>query len=546
MIKAMKELVKNLRTGILGTATDSPDALKYFSTDGSVFQIMPKAVVYPKNAADVVTTVKYLSGVAAGGHPVNLTARGKGTDQAGGALGDGVMMVFPAHMNKLINIHKDTVTVQPGILYGTLQKILHTHGRFLPPYPSSIEFSTIGGAVANNACGEKTIKYGATRDFVKSLKVVLADGSVIETRRITARELNHKKGQATLEGEIYRAVDNLIVDNAAIIRQAPPHTSKNASGYALWRVKDPDDGSFDLSQLFVGSQGTLGVVTEITLKTMPYNPKTTLAVGYFDSLEKAGQAILKLESLKPSAMEIVDENLLKFLKEHQPESIEGLIPDEIPKIVVLTEFDDQSQLRQRIRSGRTQRIYKKYAVAQRTTTILAEQEALWKIRHSAAAVIWMTQGKQKALPIIEDGCVPVEKMPEFLEKVYKLLNKHKLQIAVWGHGGDANFHMQPFMDLGKTSDRTKLFKVADEFYNLVLKMGGTICGEHNDGLMRAPYVQKLYGKEMYELFRQTKKIFDPYHFLNTRVKLDVTQEDLKGLLRHEYSMEHLYDHMPHT
>jgi FAD/FMN-containing dehydrogenase len=542
----MKKLVAELTPLLAGEVTTAADVRSYFSTDGSIFQIMPSGVVYPKNTTDVQVVVEYLAGRAASGKPINLTARGRGTDQAGGALGDGVMLAFPAHMKNLVRLSKGEVTVEPGILYRDLQNTLQSHGRFLPPYPSSIDFSTIGGAVANNACGEKTVKYGATRDFVRSLRVVLADGSLIETRRLSARELSRKKGQSDFEGNIYRAVDNLITDNWDLIRSAPPHTTKNSSGYALWHVKDPDDGSFDLSQLLVGSQGTLGIVTEATLKTAEYNPKTTLVVGYFDDLAKVGQAVAKLLPLGPSALEVVDENLLKFINIHKPGMLDGLLPDKLPRVVLLAEFDDASRFRQNGKARKTSRIYKKFASSYRLSQDHEEQSRLWKIRRSAAAVIWMTDGKEKALPIIEDGCVPIDRMPEFLEGVYKLLGKHHLEMAVWGHAGNANFHMQPWFDLSKKADREGIFKLADDFYAMVMKLGGTTCGEHNDGLMRAPYLKKLYGKDMYDLFVQTKKIFDPYNFLNTRVKLGVTQEDLKPLLRHEYSMKHLYDHMPHS
>jgi FAD/FMN-containing dehydrogenase len=189
---------------------------------------------------------------------------------------------------------------------------------------------------------------------------------------------------------------------------------------------------------------------------------------------------------------------------------------------------------------------KKLATSVKSTVNPKEQQRLWKIRHSAAAVIWMNNGPKKALPIIEDGCVPVEKLSEFLDGVYKMLKKHKLEIAVWGHAGDANFHMQPFMDLSKAADRKKVFKVMDEFYGMVIKMGGTTAGEHNDGLLRAPYLKKLYGEEMYDLFKDVKNLCDPKGIFNPRIKLDVTKSDLEGVLRHEYSMRHLYDHMPMT
>ncbi len=526
--------------------TDNKAAREYFSTDGSVFTIMPSAVIYPKNTRDVQESVAYAYEESEKpGRRFSLVARGKGTDQAGAALGDGAMVVFPAHMNRVTRMTKDTVTVQPGMLFGTLQKILHTHGRFLPPYPSSIEFATMGGAVANNTCGEKTYKYGSTADWVHSLKVVLDDGSLIETRRIGARELHKKKGLMTREGDLYRQIDGLIQDNSALIRETRPQTSKNSAGYRLGAIKGRD-GSFDLSQLFIGSQGTLGMVTEATFKTAPYEPRTTLVVGYFDSLEKAGEAVLKLQKLGPSAMEVVDYYLLDFLRKNQPETIEGLVPDELPKVVILIEFDNSSHLRQNILGRRAQGVLKRLATSQRTSTDHHEQEALWKIRHSAAAVIWMNNGPKKALPIIEDGCVPVAKLPEFLEGVYKILQKHKLEIAVWGHAGDANFHMQPFLDLSKSTDRKKVFQVMDEFYSFVMKMGGITAGQHNDGLLRAPYLERLYGKEMYSLFKEVKQTCDPRGIFNPRIKLDVHKSDLEPLLRHEYSMKHLYDHMPRT
>lgn len=538
--------VSDLRRQVKGEVFESDSVNKYFSTDGSIFTQTPKAVMYPQNEADVVAAVKTVAARAAAGEQVSITPRGKGTDQSGGALGEGLMMVFPAHMNKLLRLEKESITIQPGILYSEFQKVLHTHQRFLPPYPSSIAYSTLGGAIANNACGEKTLKYGATRDYVRRLKVVLSNGEVIETRHLSHRELQRKKGLKTLEGEIYRQIDGLLLDNKALIEKHHPKTSKNSSGYAVWDVKDKD-GGFDLTQLIVGSQGTLGIVTEATLHTEAFNPRTTLLVGYFDSLEKAGEAVLKLLPLGPSALEVVDINLLEFLRKHQPQQIEGLVPEQLPKITLLIEFDNFSQLQQTLKRQRAERILKKLARSHRVTTKHHEQEALWRIRRGAAAVIWMTQGKKKALPLIEDGVVPVQKLPQFLTKVYKLLEKYGLEIAVWGHAGNANFHMQPFMDLSKATDRKKALELADEFYDMVISMGGSTCGEHNDGILRSPYLRKLYGSEMYDLFRQVKHIFDPLDILNPGKKTDMTRADIHNLIdqeRHEYSMPHLYDNLP--
>jgi FAD/FMN-containing dehydrogenase len=542
------KVVDELRGQVRGELYTASHVLDYFSTDGSIFTRRPQIVFYPKDTADVANAVKVLHAEAEAGRPMPITARGKGTDQSGGALGEGIMVVFPAHMNKLVKLEKDTATVQPGLLYATFQKALHTHNRFLPPYPSSINFCSIGGAVANNACGEKTIKYGATRDYVKNLQFVLSNGDVIETKRLSAKELTKKKKLNSLEGHIYRQLDGLITDNKDLIAKHHPKTSKNAAGYNLWDIKH-SDGSFDLGQLLVGSQGTLGIVTEATIKTEPYNPRTTLLVGYFDSIEKAGEAVTKIMPMQPSALEIVDYYLLDFLRENQPQMIEGLVPEQLPKIVLLIEFDNPSQFQQGLRRQRGERVLRKLASSYRITTKPHEQEALWQIRHSAAAVIWMTKGKQKALPIIEDGVVPVEKLPQFLTKAYKLLQKYNLEIAVWGHAGNANFHMQPFMDLSKATDRKKALDLADEFYDMVIKMGGSTCGEHNDGLMRSRFLKRLYGDEMFELFTQVRLMFDPHDIFNPGIKTDMGREEVAKLIkqeRHEYAMVHLYDHMPHN
>jgi FAD/FMN-containing dehydrogenase len=542
----MSKLTEHLSKHLRGDVLEKKSALEYFSTDGSIFTVTPRAIVYPKDVTDVRKIAKFSWQLAERGKKLPITARGRGTDQGGGALGNGLMSVLPAYMNRLVDIDRETVTVEPGMLFGDLQRTLHSHGRFLPPYPSSMEFSTVGGAVANNACGEKTLKYGCTADYIQELEVVLADGQVIRTRPLSKRELNKKKGQTDMEGEVYRKIDGLLIDKADVIEQAKPRVSKNAAGYALCDVRGANN-TFDLSRLIAGSQGTLGTVTEITFKTEAYNPDTHLLAAFFDDMEKAGQAVEALGKLNPSAMEVVDYHLLDFLKRNKPEKLQGVIEDEeLPKLVFLVEFDDDKKGARKRKSKKAQKILKGLAASTRLRTDPQEQEELWKIRRSAAAVIWQDEGKKKALPIIEDGVVPVGKLTEFLHRVYELFQKYDLDIAIWGHAGNGNFHMQPFLDLDDTKDRQTVFKVMDDFYQMVIEMGGSTCGEHNDGRLRAPYLPDLYGQEVYEVFQQAKDAFDPYRILNPDVKIDVSKDVARKQLRNRYAMEHLYDHMPQT
>jgi FAD/FMN-containing dehydrogenase len=215
----MSKVAQYLQEHLQGEVTSSPSVRRHFATDASVLQIVPSVVVYPRGESDVRKVARFAWQLAERGRVLPITARGAGTDQGGAALGDGIILAFPAHMNRVLVLDNKTgaVAVEPGINYGKLQQTLQTHGRFLPPFPASFEYSTVGGAIANNASGEKTVKYGDTRKYVKKMRVVLANGEVIETGRISKRELNKKLGLSTFEGEVYRGLDALLEENASVI-----------------------------------------------------------------------------------------------------------------------------------------------------------------------------------------------------------------------------------------------------------------------------------------------------------------------------------------
>jgi len=535
----MKRILDRITESIAGDLTTEDNYLDYYSTDGSVFALKPTAVCFPKDAVDVQNIVRIIHEEAKQGRYLPITPRGKGTDQGGGPLGTGLILDFTRYMNHILEIGDDFVRVQPGVRYGHLQNELKKRGKYLPPYPASIEICTIGGAVANNSAGEKTVKYGATRDYVKKLHVVLANGELLKTDRLTRRQLGILKRRDGFTSEVYEKTQALIDKNKELLKENQLKVTKNSSGYALWEIEKY--GMFDLAQLFTGSQGTLGLVTEIVLKTVdaPQPSNVTLAVSHYKDLQTAGQAIHELNKLKPSALEIVDSNLLKLVLKQNPQLLKGLLPNELPAIILLTEFDDSTSFETKRNLSAASRIFDTFAFDWVMKDKPEEQARLWKLRRSAAAVMWTIPGTKKALPIIEDGVVPPNKIVTFFEQAYEIFKKYDLDIAVWGHAGDANLHMQPFMDLGKVDDREKVFKVTDEFYAMVVALGGATSAEHNDGLMRSPYLRMLYGKEICKLFDQVKDIFDPMNILNPHKKTGVDFNFVKKHLRHEYSVKEL-------
>lgn len=538
-----------LQEHLSGEVITSADARRYFSTDGSILTMTPALVVYPKNENDVRKTARFTWQLAERGRVIPITPRGAGTDQGGAAITNGIIMAFPAYMNRLLEFDDKSgvVVVEAGANYGKLQQTLHTHDRFLPPYPASLEYSTIGGAVANNTSGVRGIKYGSTRDFVRSLRVVLANGEVIETGRLSKRDLSKKLGLSSFEGEIYRALDKLIEDSQELLQKLDLPVTKNTAGYGLQYVK-AKDGTFDLTPLIVGAQATLGIITEVALETEAYATNTTLVVGYFDDLQKAVQAVAELRSLPemPSAIEMVDEKLLQLVESANPNLLKGAIEKPFPKIVLLAEFDDPSERTQKRLAKKARKIMEQFATNHVVETDVAAQEELWRIRQAASAVVTHYEGNARSLPFIEDGIVPPEKFGDFLQGIYQLFDRHRLPAAVWGHAGDANLHVQPLLDLGQVGDRQKVFKMMDEYYHMVISLGGSTSGEHNDGRIRGAYLERLYGPEVYQLFLKVKQIFDPYGTLNPGVKVGANLDSLKQMLRSSYSIDHLYDHLPRS
>lgn len=545
----MSKVAHYLQEHLVGEVMTSSDARRYFSTDSSIFSIPPSIIVYPRSERDIRKTARFAWQLAERGRIIPITARGWGTDLTGAAIGDGIMLVFPAHMNRIIELEQKSgvVVVEPGLNYGRMQQTLQTHERFLPPYPTSIEYSSIGGAVANNAGGEKSLKYGMTGDYTKALRVVLSNGDVIETGRLTRRELNKKLGLSTFEGELYRAMDALLDEYKDQLGATIKDVTKNVAGYNVFDIRRKD-GSFDLTPLFVGSQGTLGIVSEITLETEQFNPETVVFGAFFESVQAACDIIepLRKAPQMPSAIEIVDGQLLKIVHELNPNQLGKLLPDQMPAAALIIEIDDPNDRHRKKTVKFIRQLLEKHASEYREEIEPSRQAELWKIRHASATLLSHSSNQMKPLPLIEDAVVPVTQLHELIAGVYRLFSAQRLDVAIWGHAGDGNIHVQPFLDIGQLGDRQRAFRLMDGFYEMVIELGGSTTGQHNDGRLRGPYLPKVYGSDIYDLFRKIKQVFDPHNILNPGVKVNVTTDSVKPLLRSGYSLEHLYQHMPRS
>ncbi len=543
----MNKIAHYLQNHLRGEVMDSKDARSYFSNDNSILTITPTVIVYPKNENDVRKTTRFSWQLAERGRLLPITSRGSGTDQTGAAIGSGIIMVFPAHMNKIVELDTKSgeVVIEPGINFGKMQQSLKTHGLFLPAYPSSLEYSTVGGAIANNAGGEKSVKYGDTRRYVKSLRVVLANGEVIETKPLNKRELNKKLGQTNFEGEIYRSIDTLIEENKDLIKTTDLAVARNGAGYDIKDVVTKK--GFDLTPLFVGSQGTLGVITEANLTTSENNIDTTLIFGFFDGLGELQDAINELKELSesPSSIELVDEQFLIMVNKINPNLLKDILPSVLPKFILFVEFDNSNDRLRRKMAKKVSKIFSHYASSNQMESDEDKIENIWKIRNASSVILNHVDGNTRPVPLLEDGIVPIDRLSDYIDSLYQIFSKNHVQIAIWGHAGEGNLHIQPFLDLSVVGDRQKVFKMMEEYYPMLISLGGSTSGSYNDGRLRSLYLERLYGKDAYNLMVRLKNIFDPHNILNPGVKVNSSIDEVKNMLKQDYTRGH-NNFLPHS
>jgi FAD/FMN-containing dehydrogenase len=543
----MGKVAQYLQEHLLGEVTDSTEARKQFAEDASILRIAPAIVVYPRDENDVRKTMRFSWQLAERGRGLPITARGGGSDTSGAAIGSGILLVFTAHMNRILELDqkKQYVGVEPGVTYDKLEQTLHTHGLFLPPYPASLHYATIGGGLANNAIGEKSVKYGAMGNYVERLRVVLANGELIETGPVGKRELNKKLGLASLEGEIYRTIDTLLEENTALLEQYSHHLKArfNNAGYNIFDLKHKK--GLDLTPLFLGSQGSLGIITEATLTAENYTPITKLALVSLNDLNDLHEILPKILKLKPSICDMINRSVVEQVTRINPNQLAGLLKSPRAAVHLFVEFDDSKEANQKKSVKQLKKLLQKVDGSFELAQKPEEHARMRKVRESVTTILTSPKGQSKAIPVAEDICVPISNLVEYLHKANEVYAGLGLVAPAWGHAGDGIVRMQPMLDLGQVGDRQRLAKLTDSIYKSVIQMDGSISASAGDGRIRASYTRAMYGPEVHNLMMKVKKAFDPYNILNPGVKT-ASQEEVKALMRGDYSLAHRHEFLPRS
>src|SRR3990167_6591088 len=452
----MLEEIKNI---IKGEVSSGEKELDSHSRDASIFEIKPKLVVYPKDSEDIKNLVKWVDKNKDSDKELSLTARSGGTDMSGGTLNNSVIVDFIAHLNRINDVGNDYVVVEPGVFYRDFEKETLKKNLLLPSYPASREICTVGGMVANDSGGEKSLRYGKTEDYVRELNVVLADGEEYVLKPLTSEELEQKKSQNSFEGEVYRQIHDLLESNYELIQKAKPDVSKNSAGYLLWNVWDKK--KFDLTRLFTGSQGTLGLITKIKFRLVKPNKYSRLLIIFLRDLKSLGEIVNLVNKSEPESFESYDDHTFKLAVKILPDLIKKMgigamfkfIPDVwtvltggIPKMVMLVEFtgDNENELMDKIRKCRKD-VFDKFGIKTRITTSEKDAQKYWIIRRESFNLLRKHVKGKKTAPFIDDVVVRPEYLPEFLPKLNVILDQYKnyMTYTIAGHPGDGNFHIIP-------------------------------------------------------------------------------------------------------
>lgn len=548
------DIQKELEGIFKGDLLTDEKSLDFYSHDASIFELKPQVVGMPKDADDVKTVVKFVADHKAEHPELSITPRSRGTDMGGGAIGQSIVLDISKYMNNLYEVTPETAHVQPGKLYREFDVETKKQGAILPSFPASRDLASVGGMVNNNSGGEMSLTYGKTDKYATQINVVLSDGNEYTIKPLNRDELNAKMAQGDFEGNLYKKTFELLEQHYDEIQAAAPHVTKDSTGYHLWNIWKRDTGIFDLTKLFVGGQGTLGIVTDIHFKLVPEPKYTGTLVCYMRTIDNLGEVIPKVLEHKPLTFECFDDATLwlsfKFvfafisrlgLWEWMKMCI-GLIPDGlaiglgVPKMILLIEFtgEDQASVTANIHQMKQDlKQFKNFTYMEEDNTE-AKSNKFWLMRRESFNLLRSKVKDKHTAPFIDDFVVPPARLTEFLPQLRTIIKKYNLLATIAGHLGDGNFHVIPLMKIEEQSERAKLQPAQKEVNELVIHYGGSISGEHNDGLVRGPWLPEMYSPNVLGYMKEMKQLYDPDNIFNPHKKTDATLEFSFGHIRQHF------------
>jgi FAD/FMN-containing dehydrogenase/Fe-S oxidoreductase len=526
-IQPLTHIAKELKTKIQGEARFDERAKALYATDASLYKIKPLGVVLPRTVEDVKQVV-----ALANQYQLPILARGGGTSLAGQTVGEAIVLDFTKYMDKVLefNPQEQYIKVQPGMIRDNLNEFLKPHKLQFTPDVSTTNRAAVGGIVANNSAGTRSIKYGKAVDQVIAMTVMLADGSIVELRELSSFELQKKLELSASEGHIYRTVYDLTQKHKAEIEARFPKVMRRVGGYNL----DEFIGdSFNLTKLVSGSEGTLAIILDVTLKLYPVPTYKCMALLHFRSLRDAFMATPFINEHGPSAVETLDDVLLELGSQNP--SLASLMTWVIdkPAAVLIVEFDGESEgaMLVGLKSMQADSRINNLSYATHLAMTPKEQNEILELRKAGLGIYYTIKGDAKPVAFIEDAAIPPEHLADYIPEVIEVCKKYDVKVVMYGHASVGVIHVRPILNLKKAEDLEKFKRISEETFLLVKKYGGSWSGEHGDGLVRSYQNKALFGETLYQAFKEIKHAFDPKNLMNPGKIVDA-QEDITQNMRY--------------
>ena len=510
---ALTALADDLRDSLENSSDvliDRPSRLLY-ATDASLYEMEPVAVVFPRSAADAAAAV-----AVARAHGVPLLPRGGGTSLAGQGVNHAVVLDFTRYMNAVleVDVERRVARVQPGLVLSELNKAVREFGLHYPIDPSTANRATIGGGIGNNSCGTHSGLYGKTVDVVESLDVILSDGERLQFGQVEERRLRALIDTGTREGRLYRDLRELAQRERAEIGERFPDIPRRVSGYNLESLLDP--ARVNLSNLVVGSEGTLAVVTEATVQLAPLPIRRGILAAHFHTLIEAAEATLSANAYRPAAIELVDEIIIERCRSsvgYAP--LAEFVVGEPGAILLIECFaDHDAELAEQLAAIKSELQARGMGYAYVTETEPQAQARMWQMRQAGLGLLMSMHGDPKPAAFVEDTAVPPERLPEFVARFDAAVRARGLRAGYYGHAAAGCLHIRPVVNVKDPGGLDQTEALASEIADLVVEFGGSLSGEHGDGIVRGAFMEKMFGPRLVEAFRETKRIFDSEGLLN--------------------------------
>jgi FAD/FMN-containing dehydrogenase/Fe-S oxidoreductase len=485
-----------------------------YSTDASIYQIMPLGVVLPKHAGDVATAVRW-----AASHGFPILPRGSGTSLGGQTVGAAMVLDFAHAMNRVLAVDLDTreARVQPGVILDELNAQLRPHRLQFAPDVATSNRASIGGMIGNNSCGAHSVVYGKTIDHVRALNVVLANGDEARLSPLSPDAWIARAGEQTPEGRLYHAISGIVERHREEIDRRFPHIMRRVAGYNLDRfVRIPADAHRSLADLVVGSEGTLAVVTEATLNLVPLPAHTAVAVVHFDDLLAALEATPEVLAFGPAAVELTDRTILDLTRANLEYARARTFLQGDPEAILAVEFAGASygEVRERVLSLEARLAERRLGYACVRALEPGEQANVWRVRKAGLGLLMGIKGEEKPVGFVEDTAVAPERLADYARRFRAILDEHGAQGIYYGHASVGCLHIRPLLNLKRTEDVGRMRAIAEAVADLVHEFDGAMSAEHGDGLVRSEWLERMFGREICDAFRAVKAAFDPRGLMN--------------------------------